>query len=125
MDRHYETACIINPDIGEEAIKATVQKIISLVEKHNGKDVEVDEWGRRRLAYPIQKKKEGYYVIFTYTSPSEASKELERMLKFNEDIMRFQTVKLTKRVAKEAVAEEASAEAGTESSEDKEGGENE
>lgn len=98
--RHYETVCIVNPDIGEDAIKEVVTKATGVIEEKNGVEVDVDEWGRRRLAYPIQKKSEGHYVVFTYTSPPGASKELERTFKFNEDVLRYQTVALKQREAK-------------------------
>lgn len=98
--RHYETVCIVNPDIGEGAIKEVVTKATGVIREKNGVEVDVEEWGRRRLAYPILKKSEGHYVVFTYTSPPEASKELERTFKFNEDVLRYQTVALKQREPK-------------------------
>lgn len=111
MERHYETIFIVKPDIGEDAIKGIVSKATSLVEKNDARDVEVDEWGRRKFAYPIQKKLEGYYFLMTYTCPSPATKELERMLRLSEDVVRYQTVRLKSRAAR---VEEPSAEAGEE-----------
>jgi small subunit ribosomal protein S6 len=94
MDRRYETICIIKADIGEAEIKAIVTKSSELIVRESGTVNVVDEWGRRRLAYPIQKKNDGYYVLFDYNSEPAASKELERSLKINEDVVRQQTVKL-------------------------------
>ncbi len=94
MDRRYETICIIKADIGEADIKAIVTKSSELITREAGIVNTVDEWGRRRLAYPIQKKNEGYYVLFDYNSNPTASKELERSLKINENVVRQQTVKL-------------------------------
>ncbi len=94
MDRRYETICIIRADIGEAEIKAIVTRSSELITRESGTVNTVDEWGRRRLAYPIQKKNEGYYVLFDYNSSPAASKELERSLKINEDVVRQQTVKL-------------------------------
>ncbi|MBE9528484.1 MAG: 30S ribosomal protein S6 [Proteobacteria bacterium] len=94
MDRRYETICIIKADIGEAEIKAIVTKSSELIVRESGIVNTVDEWGRRRLAYPIQKKHDGYYVLFDYNSGPAASKELERSLKINEDVVRQQTVKL-------------------------------
>ncbi len=111
MERHYETVCIVKPDIGEDAIKGIITRATSVVEDNDGKDVLVDEWGRRKLAYPIQKKNEGFYFVITYTSPPPANKELERILKLNEDVLRYQTVGLKVRVS---VAEEPAAEEATE-----------
>ncbi len=94
MERHYETVCIVRTDAGDEAIKAVIQKSKTAVEGLGGRVDRVDEWGRRRLAYPIQKKNEGYYFIINYFSKPEAGKELERLLKYNEDVIRYQTVRI-------------------------------
>lgn len=94
MEKHYETVCIVRTDIGEEAIKAAIQKSKTAVEGLGGRIDRVDEWGRRKLAYPIQKKNEGFYFVMNYFSKPEASKELERLLKYNEDVIRYQTVRL-------------------------------
>ncbi|MBI5559760.1 MAG: 30S ribosomal protein S6 [Deltaproteobacteria bacterium] len=99
MERRYETVFIVNPEIGEEAAKGIVKKAVAAVEKHQGKDVSVDEWGRKRLSYPIQRKREGYYVLIRYTSSAEATGELERLLRYTEDVMRYQTVAIKERTA--------------------------
>ncbi len=92
--RNYETVCIIRPDVGEEKVKAIIERVEEAVKKGSEGPFLVDEWGRRKLAYPIQKKTEGYYVLFTYRTTAGAAKEMERMLKLNEDVMRYQTVRL-------------------------------
>jgi small subunit ribosomal protein S6 len=99
MERHYETVFVVKPDIGEEAIKGIIGKATSVVEGANARDVSVDEWGRRKLAYPIEKKNEGYYFLMTYTAQHSAMKELERMFRLNEDVIRYQTVRLKSRAA--------------------------
>jgi small subunit ribosomal protein S6 len=111
MERHYETVCVVKPDIGEDSIKGIIGKATSVVEGKKAVDVEVDEWGRRKLSYPIQKNNEGYYFLMTYTAPPPAMKELERMLKINEDVIRWQTVRLKARAARD---EAHSTEEGTE-----------
>ncbi|MDH4226703.1 MAG: 30S ribosomal protein S6 [Deltaproteobacteria bacterium] len=100
MQTHYETIFIVNPDVGEQAIKDVVTKASSTLDKYEGKDVAIDEWGRKKLSYPIAKKNEGHYVVFTYTSEPLANKELELMLKYNEDVIRFQSVRLKERAKK-------------------------
>lgn len=92
--RQYETVGIIRTDAGDEIVKGIIQKAKTAVEGGGGRVDKVDEWGRRKLAYPINKKSEGYYFVITYTSGPEASKELERGLKYNEDVVRYQTVRL-------------------------------
>ncbi len=108
MERYYETVCILKPEIGDEGIKNVVNRIRAVIEKNGGRDVEVESWGRKRLAYPIQKRREGYYVLFTYTAPPEVNPGLQHLLRYHEDVMRYQTVKLKKRVdlEKEKEAEE-------------------
>ncbi|MFQ5465927.1 MAG: 30S ribosomal protein S6 [Thermodesulfobacteriota bacterium] len=94
MERHYETVCIVRPDIGDDAVKAIIEKASATVSSDGGTVARLDEWGRRRLAYPIAKKNEGYYFVLTYTTPPPAKTEMERQFKLNEDVMRYQTVVL-------------------------------
>ena len=79
ISANYEVVYIIDPAQGEEAIAATVAKFQTLAEQ-NGSDVVVDEWGKRRLAYAIDYKTEGYYVLMSFTSGPEFPKELDRIL---------------------------------------------
>lgn len=102
-EQHYETVCIIHPDTDEATVKEIISKTSSAIEGSNGSEIEVDEWGRKRLAYPIQKKNEGYYVLFTYTASAKTPAEVDRALRFREDIMRYQTVKIDERVKKAEV----------------------
>ena len=92
MLRKYETIFIVNPKLGEEAIKGTVEKFKNFIE---GKaTVEAfDEWGKRKLAYNIQDNSEGYYVLVNFESEPEFPRELERLYKINEDILKFIIIK--------------------------------
>ena len=87
ISANYEVVYIIDPAQSEEAIAATVAKFQTLAEQ-NGSDVVVDEWGKRRLAYAIDYKTEGYYVLMSFTSGPEFPKELDRILGITEGIMR-------------------------------------
>ena len=91
ISANYEVVYIIDPAQGEEAIAATVAKFQTLAEQ-NGSDVVVDEWGKRRLAYAIDYKTEGYYVLMSFTSAPEFPKELDRILGITEGIMRSMIV---------------------------------
>ena len=93
-NRHYETVCIVRADLGEEAVKTAVDKTSDAVAKGGGTVARLDDWGRRKLAFPIRKKHEGHYFVLTYTSEPQVSKEVERILKFNENVLRYQTVVL-------------------------------
>lgn len=94
MDNRYETVCIVKPDVAEDVIKGIVQKATSAIETGGGQVTRLDEWGRKRLAYPIQKKNDGYYFVLYYSSSPDASKEVGRLLKLNEDVLRYQTIKV-------------------------------
>lgn len=90
----YETVCIVKPDVGDDAIKGVIAKSSEQLTSEGGEVIKLEEWGRRRLAYPIMKKNEGYYFVLTYSSLPETSKEIERTLRLSEDVLRYQTVKL-------------------------------
>ena len=80
---------IIVPEIDEETNKATIEKFKGIVESNAGEIVSVDEWGKRRLAYAIDYKTEGYYVLMSFNSAPEFPAELERNFKNDERIMRY------------------------------------
>ena len=87
VSANYEVVYIIDPAQGEEAIAAMVAKFKTLAEQ-NGSAVEVEEWGSRKLAYPINYKNDGYYVLMTFTSAPEFPKELDRVLGITEGVIR-------------------------------------
>ena len=84
---NYEVVFVLDPAQGEEAIAAQVANFKTLAEQ-NGSDVVVEEWGSRKLAYPIDYKTEGYYVLMSFTSEPSFPKELDRVLGITEGIMR-------------------------------------
>ena len=83
----YEVLYIIDPAQGEEGIQALVEKFKALVEA-NGTLTSIDEWGKRRLAYPINDLMEGYYVLMTMDAKPEFPAELDRVFKITEGILR-------------------------------------
>ena len=86
----YETLFITSVANGDEATKATVEKFTSLIAS-NGEIVEVSEWGKRRLAYPINDMNEGYYVVVTHKTVPSYLAELDRLFNIDETIMRSLT----------------------------------
>ena len=113
----YETLFIADVTGGEEATKATVAKFTDIIAK-NAEIVEVAEWGKRRLAYLINDKPEGYYVVVTFKAEPQFPAELERLYNIDESVMRSIVVKLDfEAVAKPAEAVEAPAEAAEEATE--------
>jgi small subunit ribosomal protein S6 len=87
VNANYEVVYIMDPALGEEGIAALIEKFKTLVETQ-GTVSEVDEWGKRRLAYPINDLTEGYYVLMTFTAAPELPAELDRVLKITEGVMR-------------------------------------
>ena len=93
VNGNYEVVYILDPAMSEEATAALVAKFKTMAEAH-GTVKEVDEWGKRRLAYAIDYKTEGYYVYVAFNGASELPKELSRNLGINENVIRSQIVKL-------------------------------
>ena len=91
ISANYEVVYIIDPAQGEEAVAATVAKFQALAEQH-ASNVVVDEWGKRRLAYAIDYKTEGYYVLMSFTSAPDFPRELDRILGITEGVMRSMIV---------------------------------
>ena len=96
----YETLFAVSGNLVEEDSKALVEKFVNLV-KENGTDVDVNEWGKRRFAYPINYVNEGYYVLVSYKSNPDFPQELERQFGITEGVLRYMTtIKCEKSVAK-------------------------
>ncbi len=89
----YETAFLISPDLEEEETEKVIVQMAEVVSKKKGKMINEDRWGKRRLAYPIKKFEEAFYVFFHYEGDSEIPSELERRFKQTEAILRYLTVK--------------------------------
>ncbi|MGN7513886.1 MAG: 30S ribosomal protein S6 [Allomuricauda sp.] len=93
---HYETVFILNPVLSETQIEETVKKFEDFLIKNGAKMVSKEDWGLKKLAYPIQHKKSGFYHLFEFQAPSEAIGPYELELRRDERVMRFLTVKLDK-----------------------------
>ncbi len=88
----YEAVVVISLKLGEEAVAETVKKFKALIEKH-GTVESVDEWGKRRLAYPINKETDAYYVLFNFQSEAEFPAELDRIAKITDGVIRSMIIK--------------------------------
>ena len=91
ISANYEVVYILDTTLGEETIAATVAKFKTLAEE-NGSNVEVEEWGKRKLAYAIDYKTEGHYVLMSFTSEPAFPKELDRVLGITTGILRSMIV---------------------------------
>ncbi|GAB3849539.1 30S ribosomal protein S6 [Nesterenkonia populi] len=86
--RHYELMVIVDPEVDERTVEPTLGKYMELVKKNEGTVDKIDVWGRRQLAYEIDKKTEGIYAVVDFHSNPETAKELDRLLRLNETIVR-------------------------------------
>ncbi len=87
--RSYEVAYIVDPDVDEEGLDELEGSIKGWIEAAGGKIGEIDRWGKRRLAYPINKKNEGFYIFIQAEMPTDAPIAVERDMSLNEQLMRF------------------------------------
>ena len=92
MTNNYETIIIINSNLEEAATKATIEKFTSLIAA-NGTVESTEEWGKKKLAYPIKKQSEGYYVLVNFTSNPEFIDELERVYNITDEVIKHIVVK--------------------------------
>lgn len=93
---HYETVFILNPVLSETQVKETVEKYEDFLVSRGAKMVAKEDWGLKKLAYPIQNKKSGFYHLFEYTVDGEVIGALELEFRRDERFMRYLTVKLDK-----------------------------
>lgn len=95
-ESNYETAAILNAALDDTQIEVLIEKIKTLIQQNNGNIIEIDNWGRKRLAYMINKHKVGYYIFIRFSAPTDLISKMERMYKLDENIIRFLTIKLGK-----------------------------
>ena len=98
LDRIYEEMFIVRPDAAEEVIDAAVEQIANSVKSAGGQVDKIDKWGKRRLAYKIEKFDEGFYVLMQITCKPEIVRELERRLRVNDQVIKFLTVRIDERL---------------------------
>ena len=100
----YELMVILDPEIDERTVAPSLDKFLNVIRNDGGTIENVDIWGKRRLAYEINKKAEGIYAVVNFTSSSDATVELDRQLKLSEAVMRTKVLR-----AEEAIAQVAAA----------------
>lgn len=91
--RKYELMLILDSELDERSVESTVEKLLHVIPAEGGTVDNVDIWGRRRFAYEIQKKSEGYYVVIDFTANPDTTKELDRQLGINESVVRTKIVR--------------------------------
>jgi small subunit ribosomal protein S6 len=91
--RDYELLCVINPDIADEDLSAAIERVSNAIVARGGEVADVQPWGRRRLAYPIQRHVEGTYVLTNLRLDPSRTRELESSLFISEDVLRHLLVR--------------------------------
>ncbi len=92
----YETVFIVNPDFTEENAKGLLEKFTGIVTTEGGAVDKIDEWGKRRLAYPIEDYTDGFYYVVSFTAPAKVPAEMDRVFNITDGILRSIIVKLDK-----------------------------
>ena len=105
----YETLFAVNGNLSEEDSKTLVEKFVALINE-NATDVAVNEWGKRRFAYPINYVTEGYYVLVSYKSEPNFPAELDRVFGITEGVLRYMTTTKCEKAAKAEAVEEVAQE---------------
>ena len=91
---NYESVLIARQDLGASQVSNIVSDLSDIIKKEGGEVVRVDNWGLKNLAYRITKNRKGHYVVMNIAAPANAIAEFERIMRFNEDIIRYMTVKV-------------------------------
>lgn len=92
--RRYETLYVLRPDLESDAIQSLVNRFQEVVTTQHGEIDEVNQWGKRRLAYEISGMREGYYVLMKYQAGTDFTSELERLFRISDDVLRYVTVRV-------------------------------
>jgi small subunit ribosomal protein S6 len=91
--RLYETAFLITPKLDEEETEKLIQKMADVVAEKKGKMIKIDRWGKKKLAYPVEKHNEAFYVFFHYEGEPDIPPELERRFRQTESVLRYLTLR--------------------------------
>ena len=97
---NYETTFIINASLEDGQIESTISHVSEVITRNGGEITALNKWGRKRLAYPIQKKNNGFYVNLEFVAPATAMAQLERVYQLDENTLRFLTIHLDDKILK-------------------------
>jgi small subunit ribosomal protein S6 len=97
---HYETTFIVNASLEDGQIESTIAHVQEVITRNGGEITALNKWGRKRLAYPIQKKNNGFYVNMEFIAPATAMALLERVYQLDENTLRFLTLHLDEKILK-------------------------
>lgn len=113
---YYEKIVILDPNLDDGAVEETVEKIKNVIINQGGEIFKIDNWGRRKLAYVLNKQEKGNYVLFHFKSPPSTVAELEKLCRVIDSVLKFMVVKLVKKKQIEAILPAPTDKAGAEES---------
>ncbi|MEA5573293.1 30S ribosomal protein S6 [Calothrix sp. UHCC 0171] len=93
MQTVYETMYILRPDLGDEQVEQNISKYENFLREQGAQDIEIQNRGKRRLAYEIGKHRDGIYIQMNYTNAASAIAPMERLMRLSEDVIRYLTIK--------------------------------
>ena len=91
---NYESVLIARQDLGASQVNSLVSDLSEVLKKEGGEVVKVDNWGLKNLAYRIKKNRKGHYVLLNIVAPAKAIFKYERLMRLNEDVIRYMTIKV-------------------------------
>lgn len=94
----YEVMIVVDSDLDTESVEAFIDRVAKLIKDNKGRVQGVDKWGRRKLAYEIKHKNEGFYAVLTFEGTTDTVNELQRVLKISDDVLRHMVVRLIEHV---------------------------
>lgn len=103
--RRYETTFVLRPSLNEEEINSVIERTTTILSGSDGKIIELDRWGMKKLAYQIKKESQGFYVFCDYCSTPDAVAEMERRFRLDDAVLRYMTIKLNNDISDEEIAE--------------------
>lgn len=109
----YESVLIARQDLGQSQVNSIVSDLSNVIAQNGGEVVRADNWGLKNLAYRVKKNRKGHYVVLNISAPAAAVAEYERQMRFNEDIIRYMTIKVDE-LSKEATGTASASDAGEE-----------
>lgn len=101
----YETTVVVRPDVSGDQVETALDRVRDVIKKQGGKLVEIEHWGKKKLAYPMARHPRGIFVRTHFLAEGGLVSELERNLRLNENILRFMTIKVADRVEAESLQE--------------------
>lgn len=97
--RYYEMIIIVHPNVPEDELQLVIDKVTTFVKQRKGEVIKLDQWGKRKCAHKIKKCVKGYYCVLSFTADPALVIELEKMLRYDEKVLRYQTVRVEKEKA--------------------------